>query len=290
MTDPQPIDPDRLAALIDGRLSDSEAAAVRRQLANADEVTLAAFADAVAVSRELTAESEPAVVAIESKPKRAKHRWVIPAAAAAAAAIVAVMAWGPTRRAYPPAAYAEVLPTTVKQSDGPVWGRTRGTGDGLTVRARAARIGAVLVDLEVDVARGDSTSTNALALVNLLNETTGGSLVSSRLTSLPTDSLAHLSRGLLAEIGRMAMDITDRDFADAGAYLEAARLATAVGNTTFFTSRPPLALTRLSAGQPPLDDATRQAVATLDAWIAASPRDPNALNSTIGKLLQRLTE
>ena len=85
----------RLAALIDGRLGAEDAEAVRTELADADDATVAAFADAVAISRLGSAEASGELVSIspigraserspERQRRRMRHDWqsgMIPAAA-----------------------------------------------------------------------------------------------------------------------------------------------------------------------------------------------------------------
>ena len=286
MTDPQRIDPERLAALLDGRLSDTEAAEVRRQLAAADDDTLSAYADAAAVAGELAGESR--VVPIRSAPS-ARRRWLIPAAAAAAAAIAAVIVWRPRpSNEYPPSSYAEALPRGARAPDDPVWGRTRGAGDGLQDRARAARIGALLTDLDVDAVRGDSTQQHAEALVRLIQGMLAGGTVAAQ---LPADSLAHLSRQTIASVGRQAtMLATDSAFVTAGAYLEAARIATTAGDVTFFDQRPPTALSALRRDQASLDPPTKDALVAFDNVVQARPRDAARLGEAVQRLLRALTQ
>lgn len=122
MTDNQRIDPERLAALLDGRLGDADAAVVRAQLADADDDTLSAYADAVAVSAELGEAATPGVVSIESA--RKARRWRTPAfAAAAAAAAVAVFMFRPSvaTDVSRPALYAAALPAGATSAGSPVW-------------------------------------------------------------------------------------------------------------------------------------------------------------------------
>ena len=295
MTDPHRIDPERLAALLDGRLSDAEAAEVRRQLAAADDDTLSAYADAAAVAGELAGESvgestgKSDVVPIRSAPS-ARRRWLIPAAAAAAAAIAAIIVWRPARPSneYPPSSFAEAVPTGARAPDDPVWGRTRGAGDGIQDRARAARIGALLTDLDVDALRGDSTQQHAEALVRLIQGTLGGASVAAQLSP---DSLAHLSRQTIERVrGQATALIGDSAAVAAGAYLEAARIATGAGDVTFFDKRPPTPVSALMRDQTSLDPSAKDALVVFDSLAQTRPRDAARLSEAVQRLLRALTQ
>jgi len=148
VSESQRIDPERLAALIDGRLSESEAAVLRRQLAASDDATLAAFADAVVVSRELDPASgvQPSDV-IPIRAGQSARRWTILSTAAAAVIVAAIVLRFRTGDVYEPRQFARALPPTVSTTEGSVWGETRGLRTELSDRVLSARIGALLTDL-----------------------------------------------------------------------------------------------------------------------------------------------
>lgn len=308
LTDPERIDPERLAALLDGRLGDAEAEAVRRELARSDEDTLAAFADAAAVAAELeqdAAADAPAqlngaidgtrtnpVTPLEAaRSRRPRRRWMVPAAAAAAAAaIVSIIVWRPTRDSYLPRTLARSLPPAASTAEGPVWGANRGVGGELPPRIRAARIGATLVDLEVDARAGRSTRDNALALANLLDGALGGSPAAGSIRALPAGSIAKLSSDQLTTLGSESLDLVDREFAQAAAYLEAARLASTAGDTAFFVSTSAAPAARLSSVSPPIDAPTREALAALTDRLNERPRNVPGIRVAAGQLLRAITQ
>jgi len=309
LTDPERIDPERLAALIDGRLGDAEAAAVRRELARSDEETLAAFADAAAIAAELeqdavvdaqppqlngetaVARTNPVTPIGAAPSRRTRRRWMVPtAAAAAAAAIVSIIVWRPAGDSYLPRTLARALPPAATTAEGPAWSAVRGTGEELLPRVRAARIGATLVDLEVDARAGRSTRNAALALANLLDGTLGGSPAAGFIRALPEGSITKLSTDQLTTLGSESLDLVDRDFAQAGAYLEAARLASTAGDTSFFVSASAAPVTRLTSVAPPVDGATREALTALTNRLNERPRNVPGINVAAGQLLRVITQ
>src|SRR3569833_2178062 len=87
---PSRIDPERLAALMEGKLSASEAAAVRAELAASDPELLAAFADAGAVASELGIINDAPAIRPASR-RRSIYGWSALGALAAAALVFAVV-------------------------------------------------------------------------------------------------------------------------------------------------------------------------------------------------------
>jgi hypothetical protein len=293
VTDSQRIDPERLAALLDGRLSDADAVALRQQLAAADDDMLSAYADAVVVARELDAANPGSVelaakttIPIDTARRRRSHRRWIVGAAAAAAAVATVIIWRPTRLAdgYAPAQFAAAIPAGARGLEESAWSSTRG-GDGLSARARAARVGALLIDLELDVARGYSTRDHLLAVVALLAASPGGSPVAASLRAIAADSVVRLTGPRLNELGRQAIAVVEPSPAIAGAYLEAARVAAAAGDTAFFSRYAPSVLSKLDVT--PITDADIRA---LESLVAAQPRDPIELSAAATRLLRSIAQ
>ena len=297
LTDSQHLDPARLAALIDGQLSDVEAASVRAQLAIADDDALSAFADAIAISGALAEGSAPLrggrgiVVPILSARKR--RRWIMPslatAAAAAAITFIAVRSGQSPSDVYRPFVLAAALPGTVGLQDAPVWGVTRGSADGVSARARAVRVGALLTDLEFSALRGDNVGPHASALATLLEDVPGStsSIIALRQYAAARGSgrSAHDRRVL----GQGAMHWVDVSLANAGAYLEAARLATASGDTSFIDRFPASDVTSLARGEL-LDSGSRAALRRLVGVMETRPRDVTAIHAAVEALLRLLTQ
>ena len=158
------------------------------------------------------------------------------------------------------------------------------------MRVRAARVGVVLTDLEIRITRGDSTGASVAALGSLLSDTPAGSLAAGRLSSLPPDSIAHLSRDRLTTVGKEAFELLEPEFVNAGAYLEAARLATAAGDTTFFNRHPVTALSSLDHVNPAADAAIRRAIMQLKSRVSVRPQNAAILNDAVAEALRAVTQ
>jgi len=247
MTEPKPIDPGRLAALIDGRLDPAEAAAIRAQLAGTDDDAVSVFADAVAI-----ADTKEQVLPIA----RRRRGWTASLSAVAAVLLVAVLTrsrWhGESERdRYSIAAYAAAVPPSAPLPETPVWSSSRGSSGAGTV-ARSVRLGALATDLRVAMARGDTafqSIAGALA-ANIADVPGMGSLPQDIRTFSrdPTDSTR------LQEAVARAAGLGDSGFVSAGAWLEAARLASTVSDTAFFLRYPAdraLASLRKPSAEPP---------------------------------------
>lgn len=289
MSDTRRIDPERLAALIDGRLDAADAAIVRQQLASADVDVLAAFADAVSITG-VPAVASPSRGLAAARPARSTARaarWIA-GGVGIAAVLAAVLVWRPRSAgdAYLPAELVGAMSPAVRSAGGPAWSATRGSADGLPARGRATRIGALLIDLEVDVARGDSIRDHAYEAAALLDGAVGGTLVANELRAL-ADSGARASRGRLTVIGRRALEVVDAPSATAGAYVEATRLAAASGDTSFLNRPRPEAVAVVER-----DSATsgvaRAGFAALDSLRRMRPRDLAALGAAAAALLRAL--
>jgi hypothetical protein len=286
LTPPQQIDPERLAALLDGRLSPAEADAVRKQLATADDDTLAAYADAIAVSAELADTSDRGVVIPIEKARR-KRQWAT-AAVAAAAAVITIFLYGPARRApgYPPAQYASAISSSANLRE-PVWSVTRGATGGTVEPARSVRVGALLTDLELDAKRGDTSKVHARELAALLGNEGSGPV------RLSLQGMAEQKSAITAQqvhlIGRQVLNLVDRPRANAGAYLEAARIAALSEDNKFFDQVLPGPLFALKSDST-LDASTKDALRTLEAELSKRPRDTRALGSQLTALLQKLAQ
>jgi hypothetical protein len=279
---PQQIDPERLAALIDGRLGKAEAEAVRRQLAASDDDTLSVFADAVAVSRALAPETA-AVRPVRSAAAWRRMGWVVPLAAAAG--LAAIILWKPR---YAPADFAASISATAPATLGSAWGELRGSGERVSDAARAARVGALLTDLEVERRASRRVTEPALAIATLLDQAIGGSTVSASFRSLVSDSAPDVSPSRTVDLGKQTIDLVGRDRAIAGAYLEAMRLAAASGDSAFLSAEVPSSLERvreMSAS----DAAISEAFTGFDARRRARPLDMQAVSEAATRLLRALT-
>ena len=229
LSDSSQIDPERLAALLDGRLDAAEAAAVRAELARADEDTLGAYADAAAIIGEL---GTP-VVSIAARRARTR-RWMLTGAAAAGIIAVSVLGYQRVSRddAVTPDALVLAMAPEVRAPDSPAWGISRG-GETSDARSRAIRLGALLVDLELSARNPDSSSALLAASVSrLLSDVPGATLVAREYA----DSTGSAERR--RTLGRSAASAVGEVLATVGAMLEAARVASASGDSSYFRRQP----------------------------------------------------
>ena len=245
------IDPERLAALLDGRLDERQRADLLAQLASSD-VALEIFADVAAVGREpATAPSaERSSDLLHVRPHApALHgrrvRWLA-LVAIAAGLVTAPVLWTRLRApAGDPAAYAGLLhdrdaglPTAW---DGRPWSTTRAAGDPLTAEARAARIGARLVDFTLAVQTRDTRAGElASEIAGLLDEVPAGGVaaavyreLSARLDATPEARL----HSLLAQGREAVTALPAAEIMALGAWAESARIAAARRDVAFFGTR-----------------------------------------------------
>jgi hypothetical protein len=234
MSQSKSIDPERLAALIDGRLDPAQAAAVRAQLAGADDDAVAAFADAIAISGG-SAEAIPI-----GRPK-VRRRWFLAVSAAVAAVLIAVLTrtyWQreAARGQFAASVYAAAVPSSAALPPAPVWGSSRGSAAAQTDVGRWVRLGALVTDLEVALARHDTTSQRiADAFAANIEDLPG---VGSLPSDIRTFAGATADSSRLEEAVARAAALGDSAFVIAGAWLEAARLASASSDSGFFSLHP----------------------------------------------------
>ena len=246
-----PMDPERLAALLDGRLEGGARDDAMAQLAAADDDALGAWADAVAVQRELEAEdaaAAPAASAAKVLPFR--RRWMprgplLALAAVLAAVAVGVGGWwtrGPAG-AGDPGRYAALLrqPGLPAGWDAAPWTATRAVDGPLAPRARAVRIGARITDLEAAAAARDAGGTrqaaaDVAALLDSLPAAGPAASVYDEVGRRAGEPAAALEP-VLERGRRSAARLAGEDGVALGAWAEAARLAAARRDAAFFHAR-----------------------------------------------------
>lgn len=236
------MDPERLAALLDGRLPPAERATALDRLAASDE-DLGVAADAAAVLRELEEEDARSGV-IPLRPRAARtagvRPWMAVAAAIAAMALVPLGVWL-ARPGAPPAPVAVVAMLESPSSGLPEgwdvrpWSVTRGEGG-----AGAGRLGAFLADLELAARTNDpAVALLAARVAVLLDDVPGGG------------TTADLYRGISARAGapyaelapslrsgeEAVSGLVDRELLAIGAWAEAARFAAMRRDAEFFRDR-----------------------------------------------------
>jgi hypothetical protein len=237
VSNPSSIDPERLAALLEGKLSAREAAAVRDELANADPETIAAYADAVAVATDLgsisTAVAQPGV-----EGRRFLTRWsLLGVAAAAALAFIAVKIGARGDAPFSATRMIASLPTTVTVPTSEAWPVRRGggAGDNLVTPLRAARLGASFVDFEMAARMGDTSAVRraAATITGLADGIPGATalVTSYRLSASGGIASPHSPDAARDSLNEALAKLAGQPWVNAGAAGEALRAASASGDS-----------------------------------------------------------
>lgn len=287
------IDPERLAALLDGRLDADERAALLAQLEESPEM-LQVWADALAVQDELASEDETLNTPVT---RRATRRWNdFPAswmvlAAAVLLAIVAPLAWRARRPALqsPMELASRVdIASGPAASAGPPWSQTRGATQPAQRSGRAIRIGARLVDLEVLARANDSNAARvALELSAMMSELPAGGPVAVAFRSLAQRSVSSDPAALRDAISA-AEAVAGRNDVRAGAWLEAARLAAVRHDSAFFESSQARAARHALQSLGASSLTAHASEERIRSALAATPPDWHQLELSIGELLREL--
>jgi hypothetical protein len=283
-----PIDPERLGALLDGRVKGRERDELLARLAASDE-GLEAFADALAVHDELRDEDaraaeaadDPRVVPFRRPVRRAA--WGrgprLALAAALAAAALGIATWGLDRGrggADDPGRYAALLgaPGLPAGWEASPWTAARAAGETLDPRARAVRVGARITDLEAAAAAGDPAGARQAAaeVGALLGDLPAAGPAASvydeigRRAGEPAAALAPLRE----QGRRTAAALAGEEGVALGAWAEAARLAAARRDQRFFRAHATRRALQAAAGDAALPPSARSAVEGIRAALAAS--------------------
>ena len=168
------------------------------------------------------------------------------------------------------------------------WPQFTSANQSVSRRGRAVRVGALLVELEVLAANGDSAAAKVAAQVGeLFGDYPNGSATVAAYRAL-ADVEAVADSAKRADAARAAETLAGVTEVRLGAWLEAARIA-AVRNDTAFFSRPDtwstLWIARGVAGE---DANTRASVTVLSAYIAEPQRDARRLSVALDALLRAL--
>jgi hypothetical protein len=247
-----PIDPERLAALLDGRLAGRERDEALARLAALDDEALGAYADAAAVTRELEAEDAAQGVA-DAKvlsfraPRRARRPGapVLALAATLAAVALGVGTWAARggRDADDPGRYAALRGGTGVPAgwDAAPWTAVRAADAPLDPRVRAVRVGARLTDLQAaaaarDVAGTRQAAADVQALLAPLPAAGPAAAVYGEVRRRAGEPAAALEPAL-ARGRRSAARLAGEEGVALGAWAEAARLAAARHDAAFFRAR-----------------------------------------------------
>jgi hypothetical protein len=319
MSDPgQPlsVDPETLAALLDGRLAGDERARVLAAIDASPEL-LAIVGDA-AEARALALPADkpldeiadrptdvspaaPSNVAPRPRPEapppslalRRSPRWFLPAMAAAVVIVIAVPLLDQyARRGTSRSGTRGIVESLARPSatsaelPGDAWGTMRGATDGASSTGRAVRIGARLADAHLLVATRDTALRGVTTQIAALLDSIPGAAVDAPLFRQisATDPGSVASR--LRDASREIEGVLQPAPLHAGAWLESARIASARSDTSFFSASTSKASRNavLSASE-----GTNRALAdSLVAGVASRPIDMPAIGALATRLLGAL--
>lgn len=317
MTDPT-LDPERLAALLDGRLSPAERDEVVRRLGTSAEA-LEIHADAAAVLRELENEgmrppTALPVAAADARPSAGETkawRWTrsssIRLALAAGLVFVAIVplvmrttgTTGPTdtvrtTRAMPAESGTPAVAALSSANgglpsgwNGQPWSSVRGSEAPITPAARAVRLGALFTDLELAIRARDSAGTAALAgaAAVLLADLPATGPAASAFRGIAARAADGVADGLtrLAVADAATTPLLDSAALAQGRWLEAARVAAARGDAAFFRNA---ASVRMAEATLSADDRAMVARAVASSPPGAAPWSDieNRLSTSLARL------
>ena len=292
-TSAPPVDPERIAALIDGRLDADQRAALLAEL-DASPEAFEAFSDAVAALRDIDGD-RPASIGGGTPPSgRAPRPFRSYAPPIALAAVILIAVALPLARSMRGGQLDEprALAALVQPTDGSAiapWSELRGSGDALSPRARAVRIGARIVELELLVRSRDTSAARvALQVAALLDGIPAGGVAASAYRSLAVTGTGAQSPAALGEAASFAEQVAGRPEVRAGAWLQAARVAAGQRNEAFFQSSRTRDAERAISSLENLPASARAALAELTRLLAVSPRDWPAVENALSVLLREV--
>jgi len=277
---------ERMAAQIDG--TSPNGAAFLDGLSDDD---LALFAEAAAIQHEMEAEelaaTSPRVVSIDRARKR-RVNWLGIAAVVAAVALVPLI-WRTTRggaiRA-PSQAVAMLSSTDAGLPPGRPW-TTRGETNVLSDRARAVRLGAYAVDLELAIRQGNVKRRQSLAGDAQELMVQDGGIAASGFLELGTSASTDTGE-LLAVLERAtdtALDYLDREVVALGAWGEAARISAGSRDAAFFRHGRTRGTLRAAERALRDDDAALAAIQEIRDAAEGDPPDWGRLRAAVDALL-----
>jgi hypothetical protein len=270
------LDPQDIAALLESGLDSPRRAELIERLA-ASPANAALLADAVALGAELDASA----LAKRSNNLFRTIRWL---AVAAGIAAIGILGWlfmpGQSDGSMPAARYAFQLaqrssisapPASWAAQPRPVY---RGRAPEGSDAARDARIGALLVDLNIALRTGDQRASDyARAIANLIDgmdskQLPGPAVGLFREIADSSVVLPSRAAALLQSSTELRMPGDDEQVR-AGAWLEAARLAAAVRDSAFFRAKSNIEELRKLTGAAALPLDARQHLHVTDSALAA---------------------
>lgn len=296
-----PIDPERLAAFVDGRLPEHERAKVLEEIAASPEA-YDLFMETVGAIDGAEEEDEGSVVPLAAAPASRLRRWRVPATLAAAVAGVALFGTWLTRPGEAPSGalgFAAALDAGLLagRPGGELagadhgWSRVRGPGEADESPARGFRVGVRQVDLAVAIRLEDRATLEIVAplLAEDLARYDGGQvgalLVRQIADSAASGAAVETLERLAGEAEEAAASAVSSPAHEAGRLAEAGRIAARAGDTRFLEGS--AVLGRLAA----LDAGTLgPAAATLEALRARLGADPAPSPGELMPLLEALVQ
>jgi hypothetical protein len=174
------------------------------------------------------------------------------------------------------------------------WSVTRGSGNDAADNARAARLGALQVDLEVAAAAGQSAAIVDISrdIVSWLDKMAGSGPLAAvyRDIAKRADQPAGTLSAPVADARETLVLFVDEDHFNLGAWAEAASIAAKRRDAEFFHARASRKLLDRAASLPSLDTETRATVRVIQA--AAQADQPNwvALETQSTQLLKQIAD
>jgi hypothetical protein len=291
------LDPQEIAAFLESRIDPRARAELIERLA-ASPIAAAIVADASALSAELNSEETHAA----SAPHRFRAiRWLAVAAGLVGIGILAWMATGRRPRASSAAApNAMLLAQGSRVSalpggwDSEPWGAYRGGASVASDNARAARIGALFVDLEIALRTRDERAGALARHIATLLDTTDPKRVPGPAVALFRE-IADSSRvaplhaiTLLPAASEWTARAVNDELVQAGAWLEAARLAAVARDTGFFRTPSNVAKLRELTGASALPVVAKQRLHRTDSALTVSTPDWPAIRAELDAALRVL--
>lgn len=244
--------PELLAAFLDGKLDESARERMLARLAeSADDLAVVADAAVALASTESTERVYAPVPGARLRP--VPNRWVfVGLAAAVLVSVVGVWEFTSVGRSSHEKPVIVELASSIAPFSRPsswsddAWAVTRGPYDGGSEPVRAARIGALLVDVGVALSIADTSQAHLVAeLARLLEAYPAGSAAAAAARNLRTTGNQQADMSPFTDVVSASLGLATPDALNTGAALEAARLAALTHDSQFF--RNGAALNTLSA-------------------------------------------
>ena len=244
------IDPEVLAAFLEGKLEPAERQRVLRVVAeNPEEYEV--FADAARVQAELEGTGVASVVDLRTRTPRRRWAIAIPALIAAGLATLAIWPWVSGKAGLSPIALAGPLHIVDVPGDGslarrlgtawdqPGWSITRGGASDVIEPARAFRLGVRATDVELALGARDSLAARTVGteLAELATGIEGGAAAAELYRGIIARGAAAPAAERRAAVEALRGLLQQSVWFDLGAWIEAARIAVTAGRLEFVRDR-----------------------------------------------------